>query len=240
VRDAWTGWEPGEIDVGGGLPLPRDPFGRGVDRLAGREAATVPVEAYADVIAGSLREELGARGFDVDGVALEVEPGRALYGDAGIHLTTVRGMKRQAVPFPWTWIETDTTENFLPDVVFEHNRWSALVGNRADAEPTLRADLVGCSCNPDRIIPEAALPDVGPGDVLAILDTGAYQDALASNFNLLPRPATVLVTGDRSEVIKRRETLDDVLARDVVPERLRVTDGTTGDKSAAGALARAE
>jgi len=55
---------------------------------------------------------------------------------------------------------------------------------------------------------------------VAFLDTGAYQDALATNFNALVRPATVLVTGDRSEVIKRRETLEDVLHRDVVPRRL--------------------
>jgi diaminopimelate decarboxylase len=58
------------------------------------------------------------------------------------------------------------------------------------------------------------------GDVIAILDTGAYQDALANNFNALVRPATVLVTGGGSEIIKRAETIDDVFARDRVPARL--------------------
>ena len=77
------------------------------------------------------------------------------------------------------------------------------------------------SCGFDVIVAGARLPDVGPGDVVAILDTGAYQDAASSNFNALPRPATVLVRGDHAEIVKRAETVDDVFRRDIVPERLR-------------------
>jgi diaminopimelate decarboxylase len=224
LREAWGGWEPAEIDVGGGLPVPRDPFGRDMDRLRDRAPAgsrTAPVEVYADAICGSLRDELRSRGFETEGVTLEVEPGRALYGDAGIHLATVRRIKRQTRPFPWTWVETDSSENFLPDVFLEHNRWFFVVANRASAPVAMHADVVGSSCNPDRILPEAALPAVEPGDVIAVLDTGAYQDALSNNFNALLRPALVLVHGDESEVIRRAETFEEVFARDVVPERLR-------------------
>jgi diaminopimelate decarboxylase len=64
------------------------------------------------------------------------------------------------------------------------------------------------------------LPELDEGDVLAFLDTGAYQDASASNFNALPRPATVLVHGDEAELIKRAETIDDVFGRDTIPARL--------------------
>jgi diaminopimelate decarboxylase len=240
VREAWGGWAPREIDIGGGLPVPRDPFGRGIERVANRPARAAPVEEFATVITASLREQLRKHEFPVEGVRLEVEPGRALYGDAGVHLATVRGMKQQSRPFPWTWVETDTTENFLPDAIFEHNRWSVLVANRADAEPSMRGDLVGCSCNPDRIVPEAELPPVEPGDIVAILDTGAYQDTLASNFNLLLRPPTVLVTGDRSELIKRRETFRDLFDRDIVPERLRRVHEPIESEAPAGASARAD
>lgn len=59
------------------------------------------------------------------------------------------------------------------------------------------------------------------GDVVACLDTGAYQDGSTSNFNAMPRPATVLVTGDNAFVIKAAETLEDVLARERLPEHLR-------------------
>jgi diaminopimelate decarboxylase len=224
IREAWGGWEPGEIDVGGGLPVPRDPFGREMERIRQRSAAGVraaPVEVYADAICGSLRDELRKNGLDPAGMTLEVEPGRALYGDAGVHLMRVTRIKRQTRPFPWTWVETDSTENFLPDVFLEHNRWSFVVADRAGEAPVMRADVVGSSCNPDRILPEADLPEVELGDVIAVLDTGAYQDALANNFNAIPRPAAVLVTGERSELIRRPETVADVFARDVVPDRLQ-------------------
>jgi diaminopimelate decarboxylase len=58
------------------------------------------------------------------------------------------------------------------------------------------------------------------GDVLAMLDTGAYQEVSMSNFNAMPRPATVLVTGDRAEIIRRAETEEDVFRRDIVPAHL--------------------
>ena len=58
-------------------------------------------------------------------------------------------------------------------------------------------------------------------EVLAFLDTGAYQDATASNFNAMGRPATILVDGDDAEAIKTAETLEQLLARERVPERLR-------------------
>jgi diaminopimelate decarboxylase len=221
LKEAWGGWEPGEIDLGGGLPVPRDPFGREMARLRDRPSdAVAPVETYAEAIAGALRDGLRSNGIDPNGRTLEIEPGRALYGNAGVHLTTIKRVKRQTRPFEWCWVETDSSENFLPDVFLEHNRWFFVVANRADAPPAMVADVVGCSCNPDRILPQADLPAVEPGDVIAVLDTGAYQDALASNFNALLRPATVLVTGGRSEVIKRAETPEDVFARDLVLPRL--------------------
>lgn len=73
----------------------------------------------------------------------------------------------------------------------------------------------------------AHLPAVGTGDVIALLETGAYQESSASNFNALPRPASILVTGSEARVIKRAETIEDVYARDVVPDRSAGT-GRTG------------
>ncbi|GAI78291.1 unnamed protein product, partial [marine sediment metagenome] len=58
------------------------------------------------------------------------------------------------------------------------------------------------------------------GDILALLDTGAYQEVSMSNFNAMPRPATILVTGDQASVIRRAETQEDVFRRDVIPEHL--------------------
>jgi diaminopimelate decarboxylase len=66
--------------------------------------------------------------------------------------------------------------------------------------------------------------------VIAFLDTGAYQDAASSNFNALPRPATVLVCEDTVELVKRAETVDDVFARDVIPERLQEGSGADAEQ----------
>jgi diaminopimelate decarboxylase len=220
LRDAWGGWTPRELNLGGGYPVPRDPFGRGMSRLQDR-AAPPDLAEYAAVVTGGLRRALLTYGFRPDGLRLEIEPGRGMYGDAGIHLATVRNLKSQRSPQLHRWVETDSSDMFLPDVVWEHNRWTALVANKADRSPTIVADVAGLSCQPDRIVPDASLPEVEIGDTIAILDTGAYQDGLACNFNALPRPGMLLVTGSNAEWIKRPETVADVFQRDLVPARLR-------------------
>ena len=70
-------------------------------------------------------------------------------------------------------------------------------------------------------MPTVPIPDVAVGDILALLDTGAYQEVSMSNFNAMPRPATVLVTGNQASVIRQREVEEDVFRRDVIPEHLR-------------------
>ena len=152
---------------------------------------------------------------------LQVEPGRWLYGNAAVHLARVKVVKRQTRPIPYTWVLTDTTAFFLAGGVFEHNRHPLLIADRADADPVMTADLVGHSCFADMIVPGARLPEVHAGDVVALLEAGAYQEISASNFNALPRPATVLVNGRDAEIVKRAETVEDVWARDVVPARLQ-------------------
>ena len=154
---------------------------------------------------------------------LQVEPGRWLYGDTGVHLARVKVVKRQTKPIPYAWVLTDTTVFFLAGGVLEHNRHPFVVANRADAPATLRADLVGHSCYADQIVLGARLPEVEEGDVIALLETGAYQESSASNFNALPRPATVLVSGATAEIVKSAETTSDVYARDRVPDRLRTS-----------------
>jgi diaminopimelate decarboxylase len=178
------------------------------------------VTDYADAIARPLAARLRSHGIDPDGIALEVEPGRGMFADAGIHLTTVRNVKHEADPLPWTWVETDTSEMFLLDSLVEHNLWRCVAATRMDDPAVGPVDVVGRSCGFDLVVPDADLPAVTDGDLLAFLDTGAYQEASATNFNAMPRPASVLVHGDTVTLIKRAETVEDVLGRDVVPDRL--------------------
>lgn len=220
LSSAWGGWTPREIDLGGGFASPRDPTGRALQRGAARPDLAPSVKDYAETLTSTLREELGRHGLDTNGITLEVEPGRAMYADAGVHLATVVNVKRETGRHPERWVELDTTEAFLADVNIEHDRFVTLVANRAGGAAAEPVDVVGMSCGFDVLGTSVALPEVEPGDVLAFLDTGAYQDATSSNFNALPRPATVLVCNGGAEVVKRAETVDDVFRRDVVPARL--------------------
>lgn len=179
------------------------------------------IEEYAATITRTLSRELTRQGIDLEGVRLQTEPGRSLYGDTGIHLTKVKVVKRQSQPIPYTWVLTDTTYFFLAGGVFEHNRHPFVVANKADVANSIKADIVGHSCFADQIVLGAHLPEVERGDLIAFLEAGAYQESSASNFNCLPRPATVLVNGDQAELVKRTESLDDIYGRDVIPDRLR-------------------
>ncbi|MCK6555615.1 alanine racemase [Candidatus Binatia bacterium] len=255
--DAWGGWRPAELDVGGGMAAPRDPHSRMLERgeflasLVGFPVLTAlralgvtayhaalarltgallqehpprplapSIEDYAATITAALRERLQARGVSPRGVRLQAEPGRGLYGDCGLHLTRVKVVKRQTEPIPLAWVLTDTTEFFLACGTMEANRYDVVVADAVDAPATMTAEIVGHSCGADRLAPSARVPALRPGQVLAFLDTGAYQEASASNFNALPRPATVLVAGDRAEIVKTAERVEDVFARDVIPARL--------------------
>ena len=95
-----------------------------------------------------------------------------------------------------------------------------MFANKSDAPKNDKADIIGRSCYGDRLMPTVPVPLVEVGDLLALLDTGAYQEVSMSNFNALPRPATVLVTGDHATVIRRGETEEDVFSRDILPDYL--------------------
>jgi len=148
-----------------------------------------------------------------------------MYDDVGIHLTRVLKTKYQTKPVKYNWILLDTTCFFLAGGVLEYNLHDFIVANGTDRKPVKTADIVGRSCYADRILPEVKVPNVQVGDLIAFLDTGAYQEVSSANFNGLPKPATILVTGNKAEIIKRADTMEDVFRRDVVPERLKKCQG---------------
>lgn len=217
---AWDGWTPRELDLGGGYAVPRDPVGRILARNSPRppdDRAPSPSK-YMKSITETLRVELHRAGITAEGLAIEIEPGRSIYGDTTVHLATVIQVKTQNEPLPYTWVSLDTTEHFLLHVPSEFGVRRFLVATRPDAEPDETADLVGIGCLLDRIVGGARIPHLGPGDIVALLDAGAYDEARSCNFNSLPRPGTVLVSEDRVEWIRRAETLEDVVRRDIARE----------------------
>ncbi|HWI22492.1 MAG TPA: hypothetical protein VNT22_07750 [Baekduia sp.] len=219
LRAAAPSWRPREIDLGGGFALPRDPAARA---LGGRDeaAATPTPQEYLQAIVEPLDVGLRAQGLAPQDITLQIEPGRAVYGDAGVHLTTVRNVKRQLEPVPRAWIETDTSEAFLADTYIEHNDWTIIAAEPTERDGEIDAAITGISCGWDILSAPRTRPAYQVGDVLTFLDTGAYQDATASNFNAMGRPATILVSGDNAEIIKAAETFEDLMARERIPARL--------------------
>ena len=104
-------------------------------------------------------------------------------------------VKRQHEPTELTWVETDSSDAYLPDVNLELNRWQCVAASRVDSPATVTADVTGRTCALDVIVPDANLPEVEPGDVLAFLDTGAYQEA--GRVELQRAPAARDGPGDR-------------------------------------------
>jgi diaminopimelate decarboxylase len=199
--------------LGGGFAVPRDPTGRPYPV----EPVIAPTPAeYMAALSHGLSASVASGGMSPAGITLQVEPGRSVYGNAGIHLTSVLNIKHQDRPQPRTWIETDTSEAFLGDTIIERNSWTVVLADEPDRIERMDAAVTGISCGFDLLVPTKPQPRVVAGETLAVLDTGAYQDATANNFNAMPRPASVLVSGNESRLIRRPETLDDIMARDVV------------------------
>ncbi len=214
------GWIPSEINFGGGFPSfpDRDPD----VHVQGYDGPTL--EEYAKGITDSLRSAMGEVNMETQGMAIEVEPGRGLHADTGIHLTTVRNIKEETENRPRRWIELDTSEIFLGVPGFnETPPFDYIFANKADQKEETISDMVGQTCNAELLFQQIKTPNLAPGDVVALLNTGAYIEPMAANFNALPRPGTVLVNGSQAEIIRRHETVDDVFARDSIPARLAIS-----------------
>ena len=190
------------INLGGGFGYDyRDP-----------DQGAFPFEALAraaDAALADLSRRLGRT------IVLRVEPGRALVAGSAVLLTRVRSVKR-AAKRRYVGVDT-TTANFTSPVVHGARRRVASVGARPAAE-TL-ADVCGCTTySRDFITRDAPLPEVEVGDLLAVLDVGAYGYCMASHFLNRPRPAEVFVDGGAARVVTRRETFRDLVATQIEPE----------------------
>jgi diaminopimelate decarboxylase len=156
------------------------------------------------------------RGIPVPNLAFE--PGRAIVGRAGVTLYEVGTTKPVRVDETLTrlYVSVDggMSDNARP-ALYGAQFSARLASRTSDAAPAL-VRVVGKHCESGDIVVDAEyLPgDVAPGDLLAVPATGAYCVSLSSNYNHVPRPPVVALRGGEARVIVRRETVDDLLARD--------------------------
>ncbi|HTU87960.1 MAG TPA: diaminopimelate decarboxylase [Solirubrobacteraceae bacterium] len=183
-------------NVGGGL---------GVAYLASDEPPSVV--DYVDAIVSAVHSELGAD------KRLLLEPGRAVVANSTVTLYTVETVKRNVS----TWVAVDggMSDNLRP--MLYGSRYEALVADRALAAAGERCKLAGKHCESgDVIVRDARLADPAQGDVIVTPVTGAYGYSLANNYNGVPRPPVIFCRDGGARVVVRRETYEDLAARDVV------------------------
>ena len=182
-------WTPRIFNLGGGL---------GVRHSL---ADVVPDPA---TFAGELVAHLRARWTQP--FRLMLEPGRSLVGEGGVTLYEIGSVKKTTAA-----IDGGMSDNPRPQLY--GSRYEALLANRADERITGAYRIAGKHCESgDVLIDSVELPQPRRGDLLAVPATGAYTLAMASNYNGVPRPAAVLVADGNVELIRRRESLDDLLS----------------------------
>lgn len=177
-----------------------------------RDHPAPPFEEYARTIVSSLHEACWRH--DLPLPRLVVEPGRSIVGRAGVALYTVGGSKDIPGVRRYVFVDGGMADNTRPAMY--GSQYEALVANRAETAPTGRVAIGGKYCESgDILVRDVALPEVGPGDILAVPASGAYCLAMASNYNMALKPAVVAVHDGRARVVRRRETYADLRRTDV-------------------------
>jgi diaminopimelate decarboxylase len=192
------GWTPRVVDLGGGLGVRHVP-----------EEPRFAVEEFVRGLVGEVERAWHLQGLPAPRLVLE--PGRSLVARAGVTLYSVGTVKRASAATTYVSVDGGMSDN--PRPALYGARYTALLANRADDEATEAYAVAGKHCESgDVLIERVELPEPQRGDVLAVPVTGAYTLAMSSTYNAVPRPAAVLVRDGEARVIRRRETIDDLLA----------------------------
>ncbi|HME49615.1 diaminopimelate decarboxylase [Mycobacterium sp.] len=191
-----------ELNIGGG---------HGVPYVCGDRALNL--DELANVIDTALTTACAAHRFPRPTVV--IEPGRAISARAGVTLYRVLTVKSQ--PGGRTFVAVDGGMSDNPRVALYGAKYTVVLANRHPVTPTRPVTVVGRHCEAgDEIARDVDLPtDLHPGDLLAVACTGAYHHSMASNYNAVGRPPLVAVREGRTRELVRRETITDLLRRDL-------------------------
>ena len=196
-----------EINIGGGLGVKYTPD-------------DMPPSTYeiADVIINRLNECV--KKYDIEPPTLFMEPGRSIVSTACVTLYTIGSSKQ--VPNGKKYVSVDGGMADNPRPSMYGAEYIAEVANKPLEKPVENVTIAGRFCESgDILIKNIVLPELEEGDILCVYNTGAYNFSMASNYNRVQKPCMVLVNNSQSDIIINRETLDDVICHDVIPDRLK-------------------
>ncbi|MGA9141441.1 MAG: diaminopimelate decarboxylase [Methanocella sp.] len=191
------------VDIGGGYGVPYQ-----------KDVKPTPPEAWANAILPIFRERCKELGIHPE---LHLEPGRYIVADSTVLLMHVNTVKKSSSNF----VATDAGFNTLIRPAMYDSYHEAVIANKADAAPADTYTIVGPVCESgDILATDRKLPAVRKGDIVALMDAGAYGFCMSSQYVGRPRSAEVLVHDGQAELIRKRETYDDLLQNQIVPGRL--------------------
>lgn len=195
------GFEVKELNLGGGFGIKYT-----------EEDAPVAYEKYMEKVSAKVAEVCAEQKLTQPFIL--IEPGRSIAAPAGITLYTVGGKK--VIPNIRTYVSVDGGMGDNPRYALYQSKYDVEVANKADLPKSEVVTVAGKCCETGDLIGEGMpIQPVEPGDILAVLATGAYNYSMSSNYNRIPKPAVVMVSGGKSRVVVKRENLEDIVRNDL-------------------------
>ena len=192
------------FNIGGGFGISYQPGEEDLD-----------IDVVGKQVAQTFKD--GTKKYNFGEPELMIEPGRYIVGDSTILLARVHHIKRSAK----TYVGTDVGMNTLLRPALYKAYHQIFIANRLREKSKQKVNICGQVCeNTDVIAEDREMPEIREGDVLAILNAGAYGFAMSSQYNSRPRAAEVLVNRGYAEIIRERESVSDFIIRQKVPARL--------------------
>jgi len=200
------GHEINELNVGGGL---------GIKYTEDDDPPSI--DDWVKTVSSSVVEACKTNNLDLP--TLMCEPGRSIVSTAGVTIYKVGSFKE--IPGIRTYLSVDggMSDNPRP-ITYQSNYSACLVSNPFNKNSCKKYTIAGKHCESgDVLFKELELADCGTGDLICVFGTGAYNLSMSSNYNRIPRPATILVSNGEAEIIQKRESPQDLLKYDVLPNR---------------------
>ncbi|OEH85710.1 diaminopimelate decarboxylase [Desulfuribacillus stibiiarsenatis] len=178
--------------------------------------APLPVADYIKALAQAIRNDVEKFGIDMP--EIWVEPGRSIVGEAGTTLYTIGTSKDIPGIRRYVAVDGGMTDNLRPAMY--KAKYEAMIANKATIAAKEKVSIAGKCCESgDMLIWDIDLPEATPGDILAVSCTGAYGYSMSNNYNRIPRPAVIFVYDGQADLVVERESLDDIVKNDRIPQR---------------------
>lgn len=196
-----TGYEMEYLNLGGGFGIKYLP-----------EHDPVRYDSYMEEVSKVVKATCNKYGIQTPFII--IEPGRSIAGPAGITLYKVGAIKE--IPGVRTYISVDGGMGDNPRYALYKSEYDFCIANKADKQKEITVTVAGKCCESGDLLGEGVmLQKTAPGDIMAVLATGAYNYSMSSNYNRNPKPAVVMVNDGQAKVIVKRETLEDIVRNDI-------------------------